>query len=101
MPIKYDETFEIITPESAEHGDFEETGFYAEGCTIDTFANLIDMLANTEPSCYPLPHDGAGVWYTQYGEPDYRTGDTENRAYHPSGERAQRYFAKAWRVSNS
>ena len=98
--IHYNVTFERITPESAEYGDAEERGFEEQGAIAD-FADMLDILYATEPSEYPLPEmPTSHLWFTRYGEADFRTGETVNLSYHPATERDARYMLKAWISSN-
>jgi len=98
--IHYAETFEIVTPESAEQGDYTETGFIDENAT-GTFRELVDLLDCTEPSSYPLPACGAGVWYTQMDAGiDYRTGAEERRGYHPASDRDARFMRLAYMATH-
>lgn len=99
--ITYAETYEIVTPESAEYGDADERGFIDERLTSD-FRDMVDLLEGTEPSCNPLPADpGRHVWYTHYQyDVDYSTAGEESRSYHPLTDRDGRYMAKAWRHAN-
>ena len=73
-------TYEIITPESAENGDCEETGFEAENLTLrEAFDMLRWIGGNCEPSDSGLsPYS----WLSFYCEPDFRTGETKNYALH-------------------
>jgi hypothetical protein len=100
MPVRYHETFEIITPESAEHGEAAKTGFnIANGAA--RFRDLVSMLEGAEPSCSPLPSEPhASIWFTHYGEADFRTGDAENTSIHAADQRAARYMLLAWRYAN-
>jgi len=94
--IHYAETFETVTPESAEHGDFEESGFIDENAT-GTFREMADLLTCTEPSSYPLPACGAGVWYSQTdADIDFHTGTEERRSYHPKTDRDARFMRLAY-----
>ena len=87
-------TFEVITPESAEHGDVNRHGWtdaygyeYASDPAaapepeIVTFRELLDLLDGTEPSCAPLPAAGdvSDVWVTQ-------TDPWQDRAFFEAGE---------------
>lgn len=88
-------TYEIVTPESAEHGDAEERGWIDEegvDMTPDQYdledgetaaSKAVEFLQNegaSEPSSSAF-HDG--VWYsTPDGNQDYRTGATEYRSFH-------------------
>lgn len=99
--INYSETFATITPESAEQGDYEETGFIWEE-TSDTFRSMVELLQGTEPSCSDIEQ---ARWFTAYsyneGTRDYwETGTEESRSYHPKSDRDHRYMVKAWKTAN-
>lgn len=92
-------TYDIVTPESAEHGDVESSGWIDEigqsmepdpydiadkktrvDLALDFFSNL-GYLEPSSSAFYP------GVWYTEpeYGNGTrayYETGEVETRAYH-------------------
>lgn len=95
--IKYRETFEIVTPESAEQGDVADSGFIDENAEA-TFRDMVKLLRGTEPSNSPAD---ASCWYTAYNfDHDYRTGAEESRSYHPADDSARRYMFKAWKTAN-
>ena len=77
-------TFEVITQESAEHGDVDRQGWTdAQGYEYAshpaaapepervTFRDLLDLLEGTEPSCAPLA--GVGRPVARVGHGDRRT----------------------------
>lgn len=80
-------TYEVVTPESAEHGDAAERGF------VDDLGVEVSSVAE---ACATLEDDGAlepssssfhsGIWYSQYdGHTDFRTGAVTKHSYHPKG----------------
>lgn len=72
--MKFNVTFEIITEESAEFGDVEESGFIAQGVSLRgaiTSFVIGPIEANEYPVCDPR-------WLTSYGQ-DY---PCENRSLH-------------------
>ena len=96
------ETYELITPESAEYGDVEERGFIDEEGTAYTFSELVELLQHCEASD---SHPGKGTWATNYeyghGSRDYyEKGIEETRSYHPVSDRDSRYFNKALKWGN-
>ncbi len=102
--IRYSETFEVITEESAEHGEAADSGFITM-LGEESLRGMVDLLRGTEPSRWPLPApqdaDWCGnIWFTRYGEHDYRTGEYENRSYHPLTARDARYMVAAWKAGN-
>lgn len=74
-------TYEIITDASAQVGDAEERGYRDEEGTEYTVDEAIRLLKGCEPSSSEFH---CGIWYTQYGEMDPISGDTENLSYHLS-----------------
>ena len=88
-------TYEIVTPESAENGDFEETGFEFESERY-TFKELIDLAKST--GC--IYSEGA-TWLYSYPEiEDYSTGEEKSYALHFDREnkpRDRKYWEKAVR----
>lgn len=96
MTINYSVTYEIIDEESASYGDVKERGFDNENAKCD-FREMIDLLQGTEPSS---SEPDSRNWYTHYGEMDYKTGEYENKSYHPKTARDGRYMLKAWNAGN-
>lgn len=86
-------TFEIVTPESAESGDFEDIGWEDEdgvsmepdedekedGETVVT--KTVEYLKNNGAT-NPSDSHGAARWYSDDGYEDYRTGETKTLSYH-------------------
>jgi hypothetical protein len=101
--INFKITHEIYTPEDLEIGEPSIAEFLSESEWED-FRNVVDLLAYTEPSQDPFFYDESDInehiWFTHYGEMDYRTGEYENRSYHPATKRDARYMMKAWRIAN-
>jgi len=73
---------ETITDESAEHGEAAEQWMECENAEF-TVRELIRDLRGQESSQYPITNPDS-VWFTSYGERDYRTGDYENYSLHYS-----------------
>lgn len=79
--MAYDITYAIVTEESAEHGDYAESGFLYEGLdfkeAVQRFeserAGLIE--ANEYPIISPR-------WFTAYVEQNPRTGDYREVSLH-------------------
>lgn len=86
------ETFEVITPESAEHGEAAEQGFIDEEGSPFEASELRVLLEGTE-------HSGNG-WATAYGEVQIDNGATENRSYHPISPLDRILFELAWEAAN-
>ena len=80
MGILIRETYEVITPESAEQGDTEERGWIDEEGTEYTFTELVALLQGCE-------HSG-NDWATCVAyDFDYTIGGEESRSYHPVSDR--------------
>ena len=84
-------TYEIVTPESAENGDVDESGFIAENVSLrdalalvsETRTSRVDGVECIE--CDSLPCD-APRWITVVNGMEYETGAQESRALHiPEG----------------
>ena len=74
------ETYETITPESAEHGEAEDSGLLYEGAMdAREIAEYMSSNGFTLPSS---SHYHSGIWFSTEGDIDYRTGDTEIRSLH-------------------
>lgn len=104
MAHTVDITFSRTTPESAEAGDFSETGFVdedyslepdkydrEEGLTaVDLAVKLLKHYFAYEPSSTRFHK---GIWYsTSWEVIDYGTGEEEERSFHLKGfsEREER-----------
>lgn len=90
-------TYDVVTPESAEEGGFAESGWEdeegisvkpdqydrEEGLTaVDLAVKLLKKEGATEPSSGGYHK---GVWYSTYGDTDYRTGASTTRSFHAYG----------------
>jgi hypothetical protein len=87
-------TYDIVTEESAAHGDVAERGWIdeegevmepdadeeAEGITA---VSLAVKFLRDAGGIYPSSSGfHPGVWYSNEAEQDYRTGEWETRSYH-------------------
>lgn len=89
-------TFETITEESAAEGEAEDRGFLWED-SPHTVREAADRIRGLESSQSPITRPDS-VWFTSYGEADYRTGETENESVHFShanNPHALRYWKAA------
>lgn len=84
-------TYDIVTPESAEHGDFAESGWHDEegrDCrpgqyAIDEGWTCVDIAIETLKDAGATYH---GDWYsTEYHVQDYSTGEEIQYSYHLYG----------------
>ncbi len=83
----FDVTYEIITPESAEHGDAERRGYAGVELGLrDAIRELFEVetcqtggIEAIEPNC---SDSSAARWITVYNGMQYETGAQENRSLH-------------------
>lgn len=83
---RFNVTYEIVTPESAEEGDAAERGFVIEDVPLRTAimhvqatrTNEVDGVSAIEPSSSGLAFD----WITIVNGMEFTTGATESRSLH-------------------
>lgn len=83
-------TYDVVTPESAEHGDFAESGWIDEDGYVmepDDDETLVDCAVRfLKRECIghaSSSHFHPGIWYTtDDGCIDYRTGADRQRSFH-------------------
>jgi hypothetical protein len=97
-----DKTFEIVTHESADHGEIEDGGFSSINEPI-TFRELVTALKRDfiHASQSPVTRS-TRVWFTTESEQDYRTGEYRNESIHfsPSNPaRKVKYWIKAMQAA--
>lgn len=100
-----DVTYEMVTPESAEHGEADESGFVMEQEPM-TFREVVAMLRGGETSCSPA-NGGINEWVTHYewnhgSRRHIEEGANESRSVHFSRAnqvRKARYWALAFRAA--
>lgn len=93
--IAISKTFEIVTPESAKHGDAESRGFEFHD-EPTSFRELVDMMKE-HPVSSSHPSDGdIYTWFSSYGDTCYLTGEERNTSIHYSRSNKPRH-AKYWR----
>ncbi len=100
--ILIDKTYEIVTHESAEHGEIENGGFSSVNESI-SFRELVDALKSEfiHASQSPVTRS-TRVWFTSESEQDYRTGEYRNESIHfsPSNPaRKVKYWFKAMQTA--
>jgi hypothetical protein len=92
--IKVNITYSIITPESAETGDFAELGFESEGEEM-SFEEIIEWMEGGEPSSSPLKYVNEYTWVTKC-ERDFYTGNETCYSIHFADKPAKaKYWVKA------
>ena len=86
----FDVTYEIVTPESAEAGDFEETGYAGEGlqlreaiaCLHETRTSKADAGGWIEPDSWPISLAYPPSSFRLVYGIEYLTGARESRTLH-------------------
>jgi hypothetical protein len=72
-------TYEVVTPESAEHGDVAESGWLDEEGTLYSVRDACRKLQGCEPSSSQFH---PGLWYIGAGDSDYSDGSETRESYH-------------------
>ena len=95
-------TYSEVTPESAEDGDFSDTGFVYED-TEFTFRELVRELRDCSELSASHPGDCANVWAsTGFETVNYYTGTEREESVHFSREndhRLVKYWHKAFKAA--
>lgn len=96
--ITISRTFSETTPESAEQGDFSDSGFIVHSEQV-TFKELVCLMGeHTNPSCSPASGD-TSEWYTTHPYTScYRTGTEREEGIHYGRENPAKN-AKYWRLA--
>jgi hypothetical protein len=93
-------SYEIITHESAEHGDAEERGFVLPGEwrePVETKEDVNMGLRDAMRLAHPL-EDSGSWWQEVDGREDYATGAREYRAIHPPKNITAASYARVSRL---
>lgn len=93
-PMRFSQTYEIITDESAADGDVAERGHDWE-TSPHTFGELVRLLQGDYCAAEPSQSHGVPRWVTAYGERDLHGGSFRNISLHPANDRARRWWPKA------
>lgn len=72
-------TYETITPESAEHGESLDSGFYMENITLREAYDFLRWEGYCEASDSNIT---TARWLTFYGEQSFSTGEQVNYSLH-------------------
>lgn len=95
-PLEYSVTYTTVTPESAEYGDFEDSGFEIESITFDYFVELVEYLESNGFRNWSDSRD-TGWLSTDYEVEDYGTMEEKQSSIHAKNTRAQRYLELAYK----
>lgn len=89
-------TYEIVTPESAEHADADERGFVAPG---EWRGDEPVWMTLREAMRLARPQQDCGLWFSEVdGRVDYRTGAVETRSIHPPANITASSYARLARL---
>jgi len=84
--LKIKVTYDIVTPESAEQGDFAETGWEnQEGEVFDSVEDAIEWLKREGIDHASSSAFHENIWYTGQEDEDYKTGAVKRLSYHLKG----------------
>lgn len=97
-PMRFNQTYGIVTDESAEHGDFAERGFDWENEPM-TFRELVQRLTQNYRGAEPSESPGVPRWITAHGERDVVDGSYREISLHPANSRAERWWSRALRYA--
>lgn len=99
-------TYEIVTPESSEYGEAEETGFVMPG----EWKTDIETALNYSGESYTMtlrealnlcsPDQDCGQWFSETSQDrcDYATGAVETRSIHPPRGTTSASYARLKRL---
>lgn len=91
-------TFEVVTPESAENGEAEETGFTFKN-EPHTFREAVELIRKGG-FVHPSESQGVPRWLSCEAEPDYRTGAETTYSIHPGRDAVTlRYWPRVLRFA--
>jgi hypothetical protein len=90
-------TYEIVTPDSAEHGEAEEMGYVSPGQWHD---NEPTSMSLREAMQLCSPAYDCGRWWAETSEDrcDYSTGAVETRSIHPPRNITPSSYARITRI---
>jgi hypothetical protein len=78
--FELDVTYDVVTPESAERGDYEESGYESEGLKFNSLAEM--ALHMKEHGASGGEQGGDASWYTADPEIDYQSGHETTYGFH-------------------
>jgi len=88
-------TYAVISPESAEHGEYEEMGFLAEREEV-TLRELVELLRGGRASSSPS-RGTPNEWVEYSSDTDYRTGSETIESAHYCREQTNPNAPRLWR----
>ncbi|CAB3739946.1 hypothetical protein LMG22037_06344 [Paraburkholderia phenoliruptrix] len=97
-PMRFNQTYGVVTDESAEQGDFAERGYDWENEPM-TFRDLVQLLTRDYRGAEPSESHGVPRWITAHGEQDVVDGSYREISLHPANSRAERWWSRALRYA--
>ncbi len=97
--MQFNVTYEIVTPESAENGDSDESGFISEGVSLRKAID--DLFAARTSQCGGVASiENNDRWITVYNGTEFLTGAQESRSLHFPQNITAASKARVWRLVN-
>lgn len=97
-PMRFSQTFEVITPESAAKGEAHDTG-YDWQASPESFRELVQRINSDYGSAHCPVAFGVPDSLTAEGSQEMRDGSVRSITLHPANERARRWWPKALRAA--
>lgn len=95
---KFNVTYSIVTPESAEDGDYAESGFSAEGVSLREALNACQVWPSNPRLTCSSSRPSRGDWFSAEPDLDYRTGEETTYSLHPPRNITAASFARLVRL---
>ena len=84
-------TYQTVTPESAEYGEFDEGGFIVEDIEPDDIQDIISLINNYR--CFDWSASNSSGWLSSDSEViDYSTMEEIMYSLHANNPRSARYL---------
>lgn len=95
--MKFNVHYGIITPESSEFGDYDETGTIAEGLTLREA--IAEFYKTRTAACDGVQSiENHGPWFAIYNGQEFDTGAYEMRTLHPAGNITEASYRRVARL---
>lgn len=101
MTIAFRVTYSTTTPESAEQGDYSESGFYSRGGWKHDDPSDWTLREVVSQFGRQVLEDGGTSFYSIDSDFDYRTGEDTSYAVHPPQTITASTYARVARILSS
>ena len=89
--LSFSVTYQTVTPESAEYGESDDSGFMIEDIEPDDIQDLISLISNYR--CFDWSCSDSSGWLSSDSEViDYSTMEEIMYSIHANNERSARYL---------